>query len=156
MWKLLRPAVLPAAKILSVLTADFGWLVAGHMPSLYSTWPSVKIQNIHEHTSIKGYFRVTKWFELEQTFTEIKSYPSVFTRLLKALSSLTLKVSRDGTFVASSGKPPCKEFLSYIQSKSILFQFKTVVPCPVTAGFGKKPFSTFLNLSLLKGHNPPG
>jgi len=41
-----------------------------------------------------------------------------------------------------------KEFLPYIQSKPTVFQFKTITPCPVTRGPGKKSLSTFL-LSLL-------
>lgn len=48
MWKLLWPAVFLAAKILSVLIADFVWFAAGQMPSLYSAQPPVKIQTIRE------------------------------------------------------------------------------------------------------------
>lgn len=54
----------------------------------------------------------------------------------------------------SSGKSHCKEFFSYIQSKSILFQFKTVVPCPVVEDLGKRSLSIFpvSPLDLLSGH----
>lgn len=101
-------------------------------------------------TRIKGYFRVTEYFELERTFRAIKPYPSVLTRLFKAPSNLTLKVSRDVAFTASSGKPHCKEFLSYIQSKAILFQFKTVVPSPVTRGLIESLSSSY-KASLIHG-----
>jgi len=34
------------------------------------------------------------------------------------------------------------KYLSYIQSKSTLFQVKTVAPCPVTTDLGKKLLSS--------------
>ncbi|KAK4830134.1 hypothetical protein QYF61_008561 [Mycteria americana] len=47
-----------------------------------------------------------------------------------------------------------KKFLAYVQSKSILFQFKTIAPCPITTGPGIKALSIFLiNFYILKGHN---
>jgi len=40
--------------------------------------------------------------------------------------------------------PHCKKFLPYIQSKSTLFYFKAITPCPVATGPAKKSFPIFL------------
>ena len=66
-------------------------------------------------------------------------------RLLRAQSKLTLNVSRDGACTTSLGiLCQCfttlivKKNLPYIQSKSTLFQFKDIAPCPVATGPAKK------------------
>jgi len=40
--------------------------------------------------------------------------------------------------------PHSKEFLSYIQFKFVLFQFKAITPCPITTCPCKKSLSSFL------------
>jgi len=58
--------------------------------------------------------------------------------------NLTLNASSDGASTASLGNlvwcesTIIKKFLSYVHSKPIGFQFKTVAPCSVTTGLGKK------------------
>ena len=44
--------------------------------------------------------------------------------------------------------PRHKKIPPYVQSTSTLFQFKTVAPCPVTKGLGKKSLSIFLRSHL--------
>ena len=48
-----------------------------------------------------------------------------------------------------------KKFLPYVQPKYILFQFKSITPCPITTGLGIKSLSIFLisPLYIPKGHN---
>ena len=73
------------------------------------------------------------------------------TRLLTAPSNLTWNVSRDGASTTSLGNlyqcltiPNSKEFLLYIQSKSTLFQFEAITPCPITTGPCKRSLSSLL------------
>jgi len=61
-------------------------------------------------------------------------------RLLRAPSNLAWNVPRDGASTTSLGNlvpgahhPHGEEFLPYTQSKSPLFEFKTITPCPVTS-----------------------
>lgn len=44
-----------------------------------------------------------------------------------------------------------EEYLTYIQSKATLFQFKIIAPCPVTTGPCKRPFiqATFIYSNTL-------
>ncbi|KAK4811172.1 hypothetical protein QYF61_019803 [Mycteria americana] len=67
-------------------------------------------------------------------------------RLLKAPSNLTLNTSNDGASTTSLG--------NLFQCLTTLI-LKTIAPCPVTTGPGKKSLSTFLirPLYVLKGHN---
>jgi len=65
-------------------------------------------------------------------------------QVAQALSSLALNAAREGAATASLGNlfpvchhPHCKKFLPYVESKSTLFQFKTVTPCHITAGLAK-------------------
>ena len=60
-----------------------------------------------------------------------------YIRLLKAPSSLALNTSREGASTSEqpvpvSHYPLSKEFLPYIESKSALFQFKTITSHPIT------------------------
>ena len=83
------------------------------------------------------------------------------TRLLKALSNLALNTARDRAPAASLGNLfQClttlihiEELLSYIWSKSTLFQFKAITPCPVTTRPCEKFLSSFLAgpLQVLEG-----
>ena len=100
---------------------------------------------------------ITKRFELEGTFQGRLVQPRAmgmdifnWIRLLRALSNLALKVSRDGAspvlWSKASGQPGpgphhphCKKFLPYILSECPLFQFKTIPPCPIATCLPKKP-----------------
>ena len=57
--------------------------------------------------------------------------------------------------VPASYRSHQKKFLANILPISTLWQFKTVAPCPVNTGSGKKSFSVFLinSIYILKGHN---
>jgi len=61
--------------------------------------------------------------------------------------------SFSGQPVPAPHHPHHKEFLSFIQSKSTLCQFKAITPCPITTGPCKKPPSSFLAgpLEVLEG-----
>lgn len=72
-------------------------------------------------------------------------------RLLRALYNLSLNTSNDEAYVTSLGHLfQClttllvKQFISYVQRMSTLFQFKTVAPCPVTTAPAKSLSPSFL------------
>jgi len=52
--------------------------------------------------------------------------------------------SFSGQPVPGPHHPQSKEFLPYIQSKSPLFQFKAITPCPISTCPCKKSLSSFL------------
>jgi len=64
-----------------------------------------------------------------------------YIRLLRAPSSLTLKVARDGQPFPVFQHPHYKNFLPHTQVY--------IIPCPVTTGPAKKPVSIFLISPLL-------
>jgi len=49
-----------------------------------------------------------------------------------------------GKPVPVSCHPHCRKCLPYVQSKSTLFQFKTITPCLIPRDPGKKSLSVFL------------
>jgi len=62
-----------------------------------------------------------------------------YIRLLRAWSSLAMKVFRDRAMHHLSNQPipvphrsHCKRCFPYIQQKSILLYFETISPCPIT------------------------
>lgn len=88
--------------------------------------------------------KITEWFGLEETLKSIYFQTmgrNIFCWIgLKALSSLTLNISSDEAFTTSLGQlvpfphyPHNEEFLLYIYSKSIIFQFKTINSFRITA-----------------------
>ncbi|KAK4827482.1 hypothetical protein QYF61_018782, partial [Mycteria americana] len=74
-------------------------------------------------------------------------------RLLRAPSNLTLNVSRDGASATSLGN--LFQCFTTLISKSTIFQFKTITPCPIATGPIKKLVLIFLvsSLKVLKGCN---
>jgi len=77
-------------------------------------------------------------------------------RLLRALSSLTLNVTRNGAATTSLGNlcqcftyPNHKKNFSYIQPNSHLFWFETISSCPITTDPAKESVPFFLTSSLL-------
>ena len=106
--------------------------------------------------------RIPELFELEETINgQLVQLPCNEQGHLqldyarRSSSSLTLNVSRDRAPTTTLGNLfQCfttlilKYFFSYIQSKSPLFYFETISPCPITADPDKESVPFFLTVPL--------
>ena len=107
--------------------------------------------------------RVIEWFGLEETFKDHLVQPCATGRQghfsLDQVAQSPIQPDFEqfqwwgihnfsGQCVPVSYYPHPKKILPCAQSKSAHFQFKTVAPCPVTTGHGKKCLSIFCKSSL--------
>ncbi|KAK4818789.1 hypothetical protein QYF61_019135 [Mycteria americana] len=116
--------------------------------------------------SVKLRYRIIERFGLEGTFKDHLVQPPCHGQGHLSLDQVAQSTIQPGLEHFQGGgihnfseqsvpvayHPHCKKFLPYVQSKSTLFQFQTIAPCPITTGLGHNKVS--LKPSLLQAEQP--